>query len=145
MRPTFRTLVLVLPLVALTACSGETTSPLTDSTPATETSSPTASDDDPTEGAAPAEGTTEVDIDDFRFAPETITVTAGTEVTWTNRDATRHTVTAGSEEEPAPDDFDLEVEGVDDTVSTTFDEPGTYPYFCELHPFMTATVEVTEA
>lgn len=133
-RRTVRPAVLALSLLALAACGdGGTTSPLTDGTPAEQTVEPTAA----------AGGTDTVDIDDFRFAPDTVTVPVGTEVTWTNRDATAHTVTAGSEDEPRTEDFDLDVAAQGDTVSTTFDGPGTYDYFCELHPFMEGTVEVT--
>ena len=84
-----------------------------------------------------------MEIDDFAFDPDTVTVEVGTTVTWSNEDATNHTVTAGSEDEPLPDAFDLVVEEQGETVGTTFDEPGTYTYYCEVHPFMTGTIEVT--
>lgn len=84
-----------------------------------------------------------VEIDDFAYDPATTTVEAGTTVTWTNEDATRHTVTAGSEDAPAPDRFDEEVTEQGQTVEVTFDEPGTHAYYCELHPFMEGTIEVT--
>lgn len=94
-------------------------------------------------GVAPASSTTaEVEIATFRFAPEDLTVAAGTTVTWVNRDRTRHTVTSGSADAPRPD-FDLEVTDVDDEVTVTFDEPGTFTYYCVLHPFMVGVVEVT--
>ncbi len=92
--------------------------------------------------AAPA-ASDPVAIDDFRFSPDTLTVTAGTAVTWSNEDATAHTVTAGTEGEPRPAEFDLRVDAKGQTVSVTLDEPGTYAYFCRLHPFMQATIEVT--
>ena len=141
MRTIIRPLVLALSLVALAACGdGETTSPATDgSTASTEsTSAPDEAGGTGETAADPA-----VDIDDFRFVPETITVASGTEITWTNQDATAHTVTAGTPDAPEPDRFDLEVAEQGDTVSTSFDETGTYAYFCELHPFMLGTVEVT--
>lgn len=141
MRPTTRTTVFALSLLALAACGeSETASPAGDSTPAGDSQTSAPAD----EGQAEAGQENAVDIDDFRFKPETVTVAAGTEVTWTNQDATAHTVTAGSQDDPKPDEFDLDVEAQGDTVSTTFDEPGTYPYFCELHPFMEGTVEVTD-
>ena len=92
--------------------------------------------------AAP-DASTSVEIDDFAYDPETTTVAAGTTVTWSNEDATRHTVTAGSEDAPEPDRFDEEVTEQGQTVEVTFDEPGTYAYYCVVHPFMTGTVEVT--
>lgn len=103
-------------------------------------------DGDPAASTTAAEGDTdptEVAIDDFRFAPETVTVPVGTTVTWSNADATAHTVTAGSEDAPEPDRFDLEVDEPGQTVRTTFDEAGSYAYYCELHPFMVGTVEVS--
>lgn len=139
MRSTTRTTVLALSLLALAACGdGDTTSSAGQTTPAADSQTSAPAD----EGQAAASEQSAVDIDDFRFKPETITVAAGTEVTWTNQDDTAHTVTAGSEDDPKPDEFDLEVDAQGDTVSTTFDEPGSYPYFCELHPFMEGTVEV---
>ncbi|MBW3619398.1 MAG: cupredoxin domain-containing protein [Actinobacteria bacterium] len=141
MRTIIRPLALALSLVALAACGdGETTSPSTEGTPVS-TESASAADESGETGETAADPA--VDIDDFRFVPETITVAAGTEITWTNQDATAHTVTAGTPDAPEPDRFDLEVAEQGDTVSTTLDEPGTYPYFCELHPFMLGTVEVT--
>lgn len=136
MRATIRPTVLAVALLTLAACADETSSPVADDTPVGQTATETRPDD----GAA---GSAAVDIDDFEFAPESITVAVGGEVTWTNQDATAHTVTAGSGEEPRTEEFDLDVAAQGDTVATTFDEPGTYDYFCELHPFMEGTVEVS--
>lgn len=134
-----------LALVAMAACSSDASTTAADDTPAAaETSAPATTPTPTSDATADAStGAAAVDIDDFRFVPETITVAVGDEVTWTNQDATRHTVTAGSGDEPQPDTFDLDVEAQGDTVSHTFDEPGSYAYFCELHPFMVGTVEVT--
>jgi plastocyanin len=134
-------LVLAVSVLALTAAACDAGEGPTDEPP-TAATTPSALDPAPTEEPAQEEAAA-VDIDDFRFRPETITVAAGTEVTWTNQDDTRHTVTAGSQDDPRPEDFDLDVEAQGDEVSHTFDEPGTYDYFCELHPFMVAIVEVT--
>lgn len=104
------------------------------------------SDGSTTGSAADAPTGTEdvaVEIDDFAYDPESVEVAAGTTVTWSNEDATRHTVTAGSEDAPDPEAFDLEVDEQGQTVSFTFDEPGTYAYYCVLHPFMEGTIEVT--
>lgn len=91
--------------------------------------------------AAPATASAKIEIATFRFTPEDIAVDAGTTVTWVNRDRTRHTVTSGTADAPRPD-FDLEVTDVDDEVTVTFEEPGTYTYYCVLHPFMVGAVEV---
>ncbi len=78
----------------------------------------------------------QVEIHDFQFTPATITVSVGTTVTWTNRDDTLHTVTEANRRFASPG---LDPGGV---FTYTFADPGTYTYFCSLHPHMTATVIV---
>ena len=77
-----------------------------------------------------------VKIDNYSFTPQTITVPAGTTVTWTNGDDVPHTVAA--------DDlaFHSKAMDTDEQYSHTFDAPGTYKYFCTVHPKMTGTVVV---
>ena len=77
-----------------------------------------------------------VEIVDFEFDPTMVTVEAGTEVVWTNRDNAAHTASAkdGS--------FDTGTLGSGESGRVTLDEPGTYAYICEFHPFMTGTIEV---
>lgn len=86
---------------------------------------------------APQAGTT-VKIDNFVFAPATLTVPVGTTVTWTNQDEEPHTVAAkdGSFHSPGLDSHG--------TYSYTFQAPGTYDYICSIHPFMTGSVVVTK-
>jgi plastocyanin len=79
-----------------------------------------------------------VTIEDFAFTPETITVKKGTTVTWTNNDSMEHTVT-GNDGGP-----DSELFGQGEEYSYTFDEVGTFTYFCKPHPNMTGTVIVEE-
>jgi len=78
----------------------------------------------------------EVRIKDFAFQPKSLEVSAGTTVTWTNTDGDTHTVTSanGAFTSPALDSGE--------TFSQTFTAPGTYNYFCALHPHMTAQVVV---
>ena len=85
--------------------------------------------------AAPAAGA-EVKIDNFSFTPATLTVAAGTQVTWTNRDDIPHTVVS--------DDKSVKSKALDtdDKFSFTFTKPGTYSYFCSLHPKMKGTIVV---
>ena len=78
----------------------------------------------------------EVKIDNFSFGPATLTVSAGTTVTWTNRDDIPHTVV--SEDKV----FKSKVLDTDERFSYTFSKPGTYPYFCSVHPKMTGKVVV---
>jgi plastocyanin len=90
-----------------------------------------------TEPNAAAADATEVKIDNFTFAPGTITVPKGTTVNWTNRDDIPHTVVAEDKTT-----FKSKALDTDDKFSYTFDKPGTYSYFCSLHPKMTAKVIV---
>jgi plastocyanin len=78
----------------------------------------------------------EVKIDNFSFGPAALTVPVGTTVTWTNRDDIPHTVvsTDGA--------FKSKVLDTDEKFSFTFTKAGTYPYFCSIHPKMTAKVIV---
>jgi plastocyanin len=78
----------------------------------------------------------EVKIDNFSFGPAAITVAAGTTVTWTNHDDIPHTVVSDDKL------FKSKVLDTDDKFSYTFSKPGTYPYFCSVHPKMTGEVVV---
>ena len=80
--------------------------------------------------------TTEVKIDNFSFGPGTLTVPVGTTVTWTNRDDIPHTVVS------TEGVFKSKVLDTDEKFSFTFSKPGTYPYFCSIHPKMTGKVIV---
>lgn len=86
--------------------------------------------------AAPVRGN-EVTIDGFAFQPASLTVTAGTTVTWTNRDEEPHTVAAsdGSFHSPGM--------GTGATFTHTFAAAGTFDYVCSIHPMMRGTVVVT--
>lgn len=115
--------------VALAGCSS--------SRPAADTgvSTPTA----PLSVTAPPApvGSNQVSIDDFAFAPATLTVQAGATVTWTNRDEEPHTVAAsdGSFHSPGM--------GTGGTFSHTFPIAGKFDYVCSIHPMMHGTVVVT--
>ena len=86
-------------------------------------------------GAAQA-ADTQVKIDNFTFNPRTITVKAGTTVNWTNADDIPHTVTSTTQA------FKSKALDTDDKFSFTFTTPGTFTYFCALHPHMTGTIVV---
>ena len=79
---------------------------------------------------------TEVKIDNFTFAPQRVTVKAGTSVTWINQDDIPHTVVS------AANVFRSKALDTGDKYSFTFTTPGVYEYFCSLHPHMTGTVVV---
>jgi plastocyanin len=78
----------------------------------------------------------QVTIENFNFTPATITVSVGATVTWVNDDDVPHTVTAS--------DKSYSSQSIDSNAqfSHTFTAPGTYSYFCAIHPFMTAKVVV---
>jgi plastocyanin len=84
----------------------------------------------------PSAATAEVKIDNFSFGPQTLTVSPGTTVTWTNRDDIPHTIVS------TDGIFKSKVRDTDEKFSFTFAQPGTYPYFCSIHPKMTGTVVV---
>lgn len=75
-------------------------------------------------------------IADYAFAPATLTVTAGTTVSWTNRDNTPHTATASNSS------FDTGAIDPGQTRQVTFTKPGTYTFICSFHPFMHGTIIV---
>ncbi|MDQ3851368.1 MAG: plastocyanin/azurin family copper-binding protein [Thermoproteota archaeon] len=76
------------------------------------------------------------------YSPNSIQVSAGTTVTWTNDDAQPHTVTSG--ENATPDGrFDSSIMAPAATFEHTFAEAGEVPYFCILHPNMVGTVSVS--
>ena len=75
-----------------------------------------------------AESTDEIEIADFKFDPEAVTVEAGTKVTWTNGDEAPHTATADD------GSFDTGTLDLDDSKPVTLDEPGTYSYLLPLSP-----------
>jgi plastocyanin len=77
------------------------------------------------------------------YEPPTSTVKAGTTVTWKNADSTLHTVTSGSAEGGEPGaDFDSSYMAGGKTFQWTFSTPGTFDYFCTLHPYMKGQVVV---
>jgi plastocyanin len=77
----------------------------------------------------------------FQFQPQRVQVDVGTTVVWANGDDTVHQPTSGKPDAIDPL-FDVTIDGVDATGSFSFDEPGTYPYFCQLHTSMTGEVVV---
>jgi plastocyanin len=87
------------------------------------------------QAAAPTDGTS-IGIENFNFVPADLTVKAGTTVVWTNHDDVEHTVTSSD------GSYSSQSIQTDTQFSHTFDAPGTYTYFCAIHPFMTAKVTV---
>jgi len=78
----------------------------------------------------------EITIDNFSFTPVDITVKTGTAITWKNRDDIPHTVVS------TDNVFKSKALDTDEKFSFTPTKPGTYTYFCSIHPKMTAKVVV---
>lgn len=123
------TITLLLLLGVVTAC-GTAPAPAVPAAVAPTAAAPAGS-------AAPA-GTTTVVMRNFLFAPDTITVPAGATVTVVNQDGAIHTLTAND------GSFDTgRIAGRATGTFTAPSKPGTYPYKCAVHPFMTGTLTVT--
>jgi LPXTG-motif cell wall-anchored protein len=80
-----------------------------------------------------------VTVSDFEFAPKGITVNVGDTVTWSNAGPTQHTATAND------GSFDTGLLADGESGSHTFDQAGTFSYFCQPHPFMKGTITVQAA
>jgi plastocyanin len=80
--------------------------------------------------------TREVHIDNFQFQPQVLQVRVGTRVSWINRDDMPHSVVGPGSK------FRSELLDTDGQYSYVFTRPGTYPYFCGLHPHMTGKIVV---
>ena len=128
-------------LLCLTACGPASTSQAGPPAPA---AAPTVSTERPlTPTPVPSNGSGgvtaaagQVTLSNFTFTPQTITVKSGTTVTWVNHDDTPHTVTS------ADHLFGSAALDTDDQFTYRFSAPGTFRYFCTIHPKMTATVIV---
>jgi plastocyanin len=86
--------------------------------------------------AAAGPPTVDVKIDNFSFTPPTLTVRAGTQITWTNGDDIPHTVVSDDQS------FKSKVLDTDEKFTFTASKPGTYSYFCSIHPKMTGKLVV---
>lgn len=79
-----------------------------------------------------------MEIKDFAFQTEKLTIKRGTTVVFTNRDKVKHTATADD------GSFDTGLIAQDESAKVKFDEAGTFTYYCKPHPNMTATIVVTK-
>jgi plastocyanin len=112
------------------AGGGQIGTPVATPVAATQTSAP---------GEAPDEEASKmnsIEIKDYAFTPATLTVAAGTTVTWTNSDAVPHTATASD------GTFDSGNLNPGQSFSFTFPTPGSFPYVCQYHAGMQGTIVV---
>jgi len=91
-----------------------------------------------TANAPATQPTANVQIDNFKFQPKELTISAGTTVTWKNADDVPHTASSTDD----PQTFDSGALDTDDKFSFTFKKPGKYAYFCKVHPHMTGVIIV---
>src|SRR4029078_473795 len=82
-------------------------------------------------------GQNKIEIKDFAFNPQTITVKSGDKITWINRDEEPHTVVSVGKKFQRSSGLDTDQE-----FSIIAGAPGTYEYFCSVHPKMTGTIVV---
>ena len=81
-----------------------------------------------------------IEIKDFAFNPQTLTVKSGEKVTWINRDEEPHTIVSVEKQFKKSTALDTEQE-----FTITAGAPGTYTYFCSVHPKMTGTIVVEKS
>jgi plastocyanin len=86
--------------------------------------------------AARSDDSARLKIDNFKFGPEKVTVTKGTEVTWTNQDDIPHSIVLTAL------GVRSKVLDTDKTFTYQFDKAGTFSYICGLHPFMHGQIVV---
>ena len=129
MRIARRTSAVVFALAVLGSCSGND-------------NGSNARADEPVAASAAAGSDAAVTIHTFNFQPDPITVKVGTEIAFHNEDKILHTVTSGTRDTPTPAMFNGKLDGAGSSFTVTLDEPGTYDYFCMIHPGMGMTGKI---
>ena len=92
------------------------------------------------EAAADNTKTNQIVIKDFHFDPQVLTVRSGEKITWINRDEEPHTVVSVEKQFKKSGPLDTDQE-----FSITAGAPGTYTYYCSVHPKMTGTIIVKKS
>jgi plastocyanin len=92
------------------------------------------------EASADNTKTNQIVIKDFHFDPQVLTVKSGEKVTWINRDEEPHTVVSVEKQFKKSGPLDTDQE-----FSITAGAPGTYTYYCSVHPKMTGTIVVKKS
>lgn len=82
------------------------------------------------------------EADNSCYLPYDLTVPIGTTVTWTVEDTAAHTITSGTPRDGMTDVFDSGLLAPKSQFEHTFEEYGTYDYYCVVHPWMTGVVTV---
>ena len=92
------------------------------------------------EASAGSAGNNQIVTKDFNFNPKTLTVKSGEKITWINRDEEPHTVVSVEKQFKKSAALDTDQE-----FTITAGAPGTYTYFCSVHPKMTGTIVVKKS
>ena len=122
-----------------TSSEAESAAPTTEESTSEETGeTETESTESETAPSGEAQKSEKVQIVEFTYEPDPVVVQVGGKVTWQNEDTAPHTATADD------GSFDTGIIEKGKLGSATFKEPGTFTYFCEVHPTMHGTVEVVE-
>jgi len=137
--------VLALTVLGVAGCGDSSSSTTGESSGATTEGATTESGGESASGAnAPAPSgdavrSEKVEIENFAYSPDPVTIQEGGKVIWLNKDSVAHTATAedGSFDTGTIDEGKLK--------SETFKQPGTYKYVCSIHPQMHGTIEVVPA
>ena len=140
LRPVLFCLVALSAILLLAACGGGSTNTGTGTTPTTGTTSTPTATATQTGNAQTVMITTD-SSGSFAFSPATLTIKAGTTVTWKNTTAVAHTVTS-DDGKSFNSGTSNPIAAQSGTFSFTFTTSGTFPYHCEIHPFMKATIIV---
>ena len=98
---------------------------------------PASNDTGDAAGSSNAGSAYRIEIHDFAFSPKEITVPVGARIVWTNRDDEPHTVVSATGAFKPSQALDT-----DDSFSTVLDKPGTYAFFCGIHPMMVGKIVV---
>jgi plastocyanin len=147
---------LALPIIALAlllaACSGTTASSSAATPSSTTAASSEAASESTAASDAPADGDVTVTVTGFAFTADdadtsgdvpTLTIPAGTSVTFVNEDSAPHTATNGTDGDAAADAaFDIDLGAAGTSGTYTFDEAGEFPVTCTIHPQMNMVIVV---
>jgi plastocyanin len=143
---TLGSLLLVL-VLGISACGGGDDETTTETVPSEQGNAGAAAPESEAEGesggsepapSGEARRSEKVEIVEFTYEPDPVVIAAGGKVIWQNEDTAPHTATADD------GSFDTGTLEKGKLKSETFKEPGTFTYFCQIHPTMHGTVEVVE-
>jgi plastocyanin len=129
---------LIVTALALAACGGDGGGDMSSGSESTGDATSTEASGNGPAPSGEAERSAKVEIVEYTYGPDPVTVQVGGKVIWLNQDTAPHTATADD------GSFDTGTLERGKLKSETFKQAGTFTYFCEIHPQMHGTVEVVE-